>query len=190
MYILYMDGYVGLLSGGDEIQRKSGSIRPLFLVNKEGNSMAALVDVLTKEIEKTIKGSHYHLLEIKISKVKRFTSVLVYMDRDDGYLSHEDCKYLSNEMLDVIDAGELIFGNYRLDISSPGIGRPIKERWEFEKNIEKLLKVLYTNDDGVIREIKGELTEVNDDGITIKGKKTDKSIIWQAINKAAVKTPW
>ncbi len=152
--------------------------------------MAALIDVLTKEIDKIITGSHFHLLEIKLSKARRFTTILVYMDRDNGFLAHEDCKYLSNEILDVIDAGELVRGNYRLEISSPGIGRPLEERWEYEKNLEKILKVTYEDEDGVYREIKGTLTEVNDNGIIIKIEKTDKSINWQTIKKAAVKTPW
>jgi len=152
--------------------------------------MAALIDVLTKEIDKIIKGSHFHLLEIKLSKARRYTTILVYMDRDDGFLAHEDCKYLSNEILDVIDAGELVRGNYRLEISSPGIGRPLDERWEYEKNLNKILKVTFEDEEGVYREVMGTLTEVNDVGISIKLEKTDKSINWQTIKKAAVKTPW
>ena len=152
--------------------------------------MAALIDVLTNEIDKIITGSHYHLLEIKLAKAKRFTTILVFMDRDDGFLAHEDCKYLSNEILDVIDAGELVRGNYRLEISSPGIGRPLDDRWEYEKNLDKLLKVTFEEEDGSIKEIKGTLTDVNDDGISIRNDKTDKFINWQTIKKAVVKTPW
>ena len=152
--------------------------------------MDSLIDKLTQEIEKLSRDSNYHLIEIKLSKSKRFTGIQIILDRDDGYLSHQDCKKWSSELLDVIDGKNLVRGNYRLEISSPGIGRPLRKRWEFEKNLEKSLKISYRPDDELIKEISGILICVSDEGITLRIKNDSVLINWEKLINTVVKTPW
>ena len=152
--------------------------------------MDSLIDKLTREIENICRDSHYHLIEIKLSKAKRFTGIQIVLDRDDGYLSHQDCRKWSNELLDAIDGKDLVHGNYRLEVSSPGIGRPLQERWEYEKNLEKSLKITHRSDDELIMDTSGTLIGLSDDGITLKIKNGSILINWDNLIKTVVKTPW
>jgi len=152
--------------------------------------MESLKERLTAEIGKLTTGTHFHLMEVKISRARSFTGLQVFMDRDDGYFSHEDCRKWSELIMDLVDRKEMITRDYRLEVSSPGVGRNLQERWEYEKNLEKKLWVAYINEDNEAAETSGDLVSVTAEGIgLLKGKNTF-TIKWAQLQRASVKTPW
>ncbi len=152
--------------------------------------MSAFLEKLETEIAALLDDTHLRLVDIKLSRTKRSTQVRIFLDRDDGYLSHGDCIEYSNKILDLIDARNLIPGDYRLEVSSPGVDRILKERWEFEKNLEKKLAVKYLDEDEASQEISAVLTMVGDDGISLKNGKDVRNIPWGRILTAKVELPW
>ena len=47
--------------------------------------MSTLIESLESEINQLFIDTHYHLMDINYSVLKRFTQVRVFLDRDDGY---------------------------------------------------------------------------------------------------------
>jgi ribosome maturation factor RimP len=84
---------------------------------------------------------------------------------------------------------DVIRGSYRLDVSSPGIDRPLQALWEFEKNIGRNLRVIF-EENNEQKEASGTLTLVNEDGISLKIKKEEIKIPMVSIIKAQVKLKW
>jgi ribosome maturation factor RimP len=62
-------------------------------------------------------------------------------ERPDGTMSIEDCETLSRALSPVLDVADPIERAYRLEISSPGLDRPLVRRSDFERNIGSTIKV-------------------------------------------------
>jgi ribosome maturation factor RimP len=161
----------------------------LYLTSGEF-AMNALNEKLTKIIKGMFVGTVFHLIDIKSSVSKRFTTLVIYIDREDGFFSHQDCVDWSAKFQDYIDRKELINGDYRLEISSPGIGRPLKEQWEFKKNLEKEIKVVFFTNENERKELIGTLINTDDEGIKLSRKDGSCDIPWSKLYSVKVQTPW
>ncbi len=123
--------------------------------------------------------------------------IQVFVDNDSGLLL-EHCVTLSRFLENYIEENGLLGEKYTLDVSSPGVGSPLKLIRQYQKNIGRLLSVELV--DSHIHD-KGNLVEVNDDFIVLEykekiqeeGKKKKKEVVirksipFDKIKKAVVK---
>lgn len=75
----------------------------------------------------------FRLVRVQVSGRDGHT-VQIMAEREDGYLTIDECETISRELSPVFDAYDIIEGAYRLEVSSPGIDRPLVrpidiERW-------------------------------------------------------------
>jgi ribosome maturation factor RimP len=82
----------------------------------------------------------YRLVRIKISGEAGCT-VQVMAERPDGTMQIEDCEAISRALSPVLDIADPIERAYRLEISSPGIDRPLVRRSDFERYAGHLVKI-------------------------------------------------
>src|SRR5579864_5815084 len=87
-----------------------------------------------------LQGMGYRLVRIKISGEAGCT-VQVMAERPDGSMQIEDCEAISRALSPVLDIADPIERAYRLEISSPGIDRPLVRRSDFERFTGHLVKV-------------------------------------------------
>jgi ribosome maturation factor RimP len=83
--------------------------------------------------EPVIEGMGYRLVRVRISAADGCT-VQVMAERFDGSLAIEDCEEISHALSPVLDVADPIDRAYRLEISSPGIDRPLVRRSDFERH--------------------------------------------------------
>lgn len=57
----------------------------------------------------------------------------VYIDKSKGGVTVGDCAKISRQLGTILDVEEVIAGNYNLEVSSPGINRPVKKEKDFIK---------------------------------------------------------
>lgn len=81
-----------------------------------------------------LEGLGYRLVRIKISAEDGCT-VQIMAERPDGTLVIDDCEAISRALSPVLDVADPIDGVYRLEISSPGIDRPLVRRSDFERYV-------------------------------------------------------
>jgi ribosome maturation factor RimP len=74
----------------------------------------------------------YRLVRVRISGFAGCT-VQIMAERPDGTMAIEDCEAASRALSPVLDVTDPIDGPYRLEISSPGIDRPLVRRSDFER---------------------------------------------------------
>ncbi len=67
----------------------------------------------------------------------------IYVDTDEG-ISLDQCAALSRQISDLLDTRDLISDRYRLEVSSPGLDRPLKTERDFKRNLGRTAKVIYT----------------------------------------------
>ena len=82
----------------------------------------------------------YRLVRIKISGEAGCT-VQIMAERPDGSMQIEDCEAISRALSPVLDIADPIERAYRLEVSSPGIDRPLVRRSDFERYAGHLVKV-------------------------------------------------
>jgi ribosome maturation factor RimP len=90
--------------------------------------------------EPVIEGMGYRLVRVRISAADGCT-LQVMAERPDGSLTIEDCEDISRALSPVLDVADPIDRAYRLEISSPGIDRPLVRRSDFEKHAGHLAKI-------------------------------------------------
>ena len=112
----------------------------------------------------------------------------IYADTDTG-ITIDEITEITREIEDVLDIHDPIEGHYRLEVSSPGIDWPLKEIWQFRKNLNRQLRVLYKVGEEQ-KEAVGTLLEVNEDSIVIQLKKETAIIPLNKIVNAVVKLKW
>src|SRR4029077_6260169 len=90
---------------------------------------AARVAVLAEPV---LARLGYRLVRVRISGFAGGT-VQIMAERPDGTMNIDDCEAASRALSPVFDVADPIEGSYRLEISSPGIDRPLVRRSDFDR---------------------------------------------------------
>src|SRR5499427_994261 len=90
--------------------------------------------------EPVLGGIGYRLVRVKISGLDGCT-VQIMAERPDGTMTVEDCEAVSRALSPVLDVADPIDRAYRLEVSSPGMDRPLVRRSDFERFAGHRLKV-------------------------------------------------
>ncbi len=108
----------------------------------------------------------------------------VYVDSDNG-ISLDECSEISRVLSEKLDEADLIQGRYRLDVSSPGLDRPLKMIRQYRRNLGRMCKVTI-NEEGkkVVRE--GILEAVKEETITLNKNKKMYEISFSDIRETYI----
>jgi len=90
--------------------------------------------------EPVIEQLGYRLVRVHVSAAEGCT-VQIMAERPDGSMTIEDCEVVSRALSPVLDAADPIDRAYRLEISSPGIDRPLVRRSDFERYAGHMVKI-------------------------------------------------
>jgi ribosome maturation factor RimP len=82
-------------------------------------------------IEPALEDRGFRLVRVAISG-REGKTVQVMAERPDGTMSIEDCEVVSRDISPLLDVHDPIAGSYRLEVSSPGIDRPLVRPSDFE----------------------------------------------------------
>jgi ribosome maturation factor RimP len=91
-------------------------------------------------VEPVLEGLGYRLVRVRVSGLDGCT-VQVMAERPDGTMMIEDCEAASRALSPVLDVADPVDRAYRLEISSPGIDRPLVRRSDFERYAGNVVKV-------------------------------------------------
>lgn len=120
-------------------------------------------------------------------RVKPTHNIKIFIDGDEG-VSIDKCVKINRQLYKRIEEAALWpEGDFSLEISSPGIGEPLKLNRQYKKNIGRTVEVVKT-DDAVLE---GKLLSVDEAGITLeetKGKNKKKEVIVHTIPFDQIKT--
>jgi ribosome maturation factor RimP len=109
-----------------EIGTLEGTCEPRLIVEQ---GIAARVAAISEPV---LAGIGYRLVRVRVSGLDGCT-VQIMAERPDGTMSVDDCEAVSRALSPVLDVADPIDRAYRLEISSPGIDRPLARRSDFER---------------------------------------------------------
>ncbi|MDD3410573.1 MAG: ribosome maturation factor RimP [Eubacteriales bacterium] len=117
---------------------------------------------MEKTAQQVALQEQLELVEVTLEKESRGLCLTVYLDKEGG-LSLDDCEHYHKAIQPLLDDVEYDF----LEVSSPGVDRPIKTQRDFEKNEGALVEVrLYAPVNGV-KSAQGALTAFDEEKVTI-----------------------
>jgi ribosome maturation factor RimP len=91
-------------------------------------------------VEPAIEQIGYRLVRVRVSAMNG-TTLQIMAERPDGMMSIEDCEAVSRAVSPVLDVDDPMERAYHLEVSSPGIDRPLVRRGDFEAWTGHLLKM-------------------------------------------------
>ncbi|MEM1135859.1 MAG: ribosome maturation factor RimP [Bacteroidota bacterium] len=111
------------------------------------------------------------VVEVNV-KETGLSKVEILIDGDNG-VDIDTCAAISRSVGDVIETENLITGTYHLEVSSPGVGQPLRLLRQYEGNIGRQLKVILL--DG--KEINGKLKAINGNQVLLEVERRKKKHI-------------
>ena len=82
-------------------------------------------------VEPAIEDLGYRLVRVQVSG-REGKTVQIMAERPDGTITIDDCETISRQLSPLLDVHDVVAGSYRLEISSPGIDRPLVRPSDFE----------------------------------------------------------
>jgi ribosome maturation factor RimP len=156
-------------------------------VEQKAQSIAAQVRAFTEEV---IAGTPYFIVDVDVRGHKGTRVVEIFVESDTD-LNHDDLARISNEVGFMLEVEDVIDGGYTLEVSSPGIKRPLTMPRQFKKNVGRVLRVKYKSENETNENITGELMQAGDETITVKTSAGDDVCIpYEAIERAKLDLPW
>lgn len=119
-----------------------------------------------------IEANHFELVDVEYVKEGANWYLRVYADKEGG-IGIDDCVTISRSLEEKLDAEDFIEDAYILEVSSPGLGRPLKKEKDYLRSIGKSIDVKLYQAVEKQKEFTGILKEYEQDHIVITVEEED-----------------
>jgi ribosome maturation factor RimP len=155
-------------------------------VNTTQQRIADRVRALTEEV---IAGTSYFLVDVQVRGHKGTRVVEVYIDSKENF-GHDDIAVVSKEVGFLLDVEDVVDDSYKLEVSSPGIKRPLTMPQQYQKNVGRTLRVRYDasgNEEIVV----GDLMDADDEEVELELSSGERlQLSYESITQARIELPW
>ena len=142
---------------------------------------------LTQEV---VSDLGYELVDIELTGNRSRQVIRVYIEKPEGILL-ADCVAVSRKLGERLDEEDVIENSYRLEISSPGIERPLRKIQDYERYVGHQVRIRLKGRLKGKRKIAGKLDEVEDNIVRIISQHGEKvSFSLADIAKANLDVDW
>ena len=87
-----------------------------------------------------VEANHFELVDVEYVKEAGNWYLRIYIDKEGG-ININDCELVSRAFSDILDKEDPIEDAYILEVSSPGLGRPLKKDKDFQRNLGEEVEV-------------------------------------------------
>lgn len=147
--------------------------------------MGTRLEKLTAMIAPAVEALGFELWGIEFIPSGRHSILRVYIDHENGILI-EHCEQVSRQISAILDVEDPINGEYNLEVSSPGVDRPLFYKWQFEDYCGDCIKVKLNTAVKKARSYKGTLVRVDEDTVVIDNDGQEVSLDFDNIIKARI----
>jgi len=140
-------------------------------------------DRLTRLVEPVVVGMGYELVGVEFDSRQR--TLRVYIDSEKGVLV-DDCSKVSHQLSGLLDVEDPIPGNYHLEVSSPGMDRPLFTLDHFGRFQGAMVRIQLLGPIEGRRRFKARLLGVLGEKIMLLDGETQFNIPFESIDKARI----
>jgi len=147
-----------------------------------------IAQVLIERVEQLIhpflEGMGADLVDLKIHRNGLTVNLQVLVDKVQGGISLAECSRLNREIVEAIERENLIEQHYVLEVSSPGIDRPLRTKKDFAMVISREVHFFLLEPVAEKIEHQGQVKEVREEHVVIDSPLGEIAIPLDKINKA------
>ena len=92
-------------------------------------------------VEPILQSEGFELVDLEYQRESQGWVLRIYLDREGGGITLDDCTAVSHEVGAVLEVKDLIPNSYVLEVSSPGLTRPLKKPQDFNKFRNRMVKI-------------------------------------------------
>ncbi|MFQ5705918.1 MAG: ribosome maturation factor RimP [bacterium] len=129
------------------------------------------------------------LVELLVKGSKSHPVIKVFVDEARGGITLSKCEQLTRQFLDALDVESTVPGSYRLEVSSPGLDRPLRTLSDFTRNIGQEVRIVYREN---LEEsnIQGKIECTMPGIVRLKCQGREKEIPISQIKEGKIRLPW
>lgn len=140
-------------------------------------------DELEHLLAPTISDMGYELWGCEYLSQGRHSLLRIYIDKANG-IGIEDCEAVSHQVSALLDVEDPISGNYSLEVSSPGIPRPLFKSWQYQRYIGHEAQVKTFKPMDGKRKLVGTIVSASDHTLVLNINNEDQELLFSNIVKA------
>ena len=110
---------------------------------------------------------HFELVDVEYVKEAGTWYLRAYIDKEGG-IAVDDCEVISRKLGDWLDKEDFISESYILEVSSPGLGRPLKKERDFERSLGEEVEIRLYKAQNKQKEFTGILKAYDKETVTIE----------------------
>lgn len=138
---------------------------------------------LKEIVEPICEKYSYELVDLEYRREPHGWVLRVYIDKVGG-VTVEDCAYLSEKISKELDIKDPIPHSYILEVSSPGLDRPLKRKRDFERHMGEKVNITLLEEIEGKKKFEGKIFKVDESSITLKIDDSFVTIPLEKIKKA------
>lgn len=139
---------------------------------------------LEEFLDRELEQLGYELVKLDMAYRGRRKIIRAFIDHPERDVTLDNCVQVTKAVGFVLEGENFIIGPYNLEVSSPGINRPLTKREHFERFCGKVARIEHIKGDGAKDTFIGEITGCEGDTVTVRNGNVEKKIGLDTIVKA------
>lgn len=127
----------------------------------------SIIDKLRAIVEDYLKDNNFILVDLIYRYEGNKLILRILADRPEGGIPVEDCASVNNDIGRIFEEKDLIKGSYLLEVSSPGLDRPLKTKDDFLRCLNRRARFFFNEQVNGKFELTGIIKKAEDDKIYI-----------------------
>ena len=141
-------------------------------------------DTVASLVEEELQGLGYELVKLDVSSRGKRRILRVFIDDPDRGVTIDDCVRVSKALGLALDGEDLIQGPYNLEVSTPGMNRPLTKREHYRRYAGKTARVEYIAGSGEKHSSIGKIERIENEDLILSNDKGEDRIPFESIIKA------
>ena len=138
------------------------------------------IEARTEELVMSLITKHqFELVDVEFVKEGSNRYLRLYIDKEGG-ITVNDCEAISRPLSDMLDVEDYIEESYILEVSSPGLGRPLKKDKDFKRHLGDEVEIRLFRPMDRKKEWEGILTAYDDHTVTIETEDGEEKVFERA----------
>ena len=142
-------------------------------------------DLIWENVKQILDPLGFELVEWKAIRSNNELILRFLIDRLEGGITLNECAQLNRDISQLLDEKNIVGQEYSLEVSSPGLDRPLQESKDFQRVMEKVIHVFLNEKQEGKLEFQGKLVRLEKEGIVLNDNRHGELFIpFTKINKA------
>jgi len=159
-------------------------LAPLFFLRRAGLVKESAVETVRSVAERVTSGRGYELVDVEFRRQPVGNLLRLYVDKPGG-IGLDELQTVSEEVSAILDAEDPVASSYTLEVSSPGLDRPLKTEADYRRFVGRLAKISSYEPVEGRRHWTGRLVSLEDDVVCLSLEKEGGAVVRIPFGKIA-----